>query len=227
MNKFAMLLALAALLLVSCQGTDSKAAVSDDAKNGYAFGVLIGTNLKNTGVKIDYQAFVNGMKDVLEKNAPTVDTQTAQTTVQAALAAGQEKVAKEATEKETKFLAENGKKAGVKTTASGLQYEVLAQGTGAQPKATDTVKVDYVGTLTDGTKFDSSIDRNEPAVFPLDGVIPGWTEAIQLMNVGSKFKLYIPSSLAYGANGAGDKIGPNATLVFEVTLLSIEAPAKK
>jgi FKBP-type peptidyl-prolyl cis-trans isomerase FkpA len=228
MNKFAMLLALGAFL-VSCQGTDKKtdAAANDDAKTGYAFGVLIGTNLKSTGVKVDYDAFVKGMKDVLEKNAPTVTPEVANTTVQAALTDAHTKLAAANVKKEEDFLASNGKKTGVKTTASGLQYEVITEGTGAKPKATDTVKVDYVGTLVDGTVFDSSIERKQPAVFPLDGVIPGWTEGIQLMTVGSKYKLYIPSKLAYGENGAGTKIGPNSTLVFEVTLLSIEAPAKK
>lgn len=228
MQKFVLLLGLTALLFVSCQAAGTKPAANDDnAKTGYAFGVLIGSNLKHSGISLDYDAFVRGMKDVLEKNAPSVDAQTANATVQAALAAGVEKVSKAAEEAETKFLAENGKKSGVTTTASGLQYEVLAQGTGPRPKDSDTVKVDYVGTLLDGTKFDSSIDRGQPAVFPLNGVIPGWTEGLQLMPVGSKFKFYIPSKLAYGPNGAGDKIGPNATLIFEVTLHSIEAPAKK
>jgi FKBP-type peptidyl-prolyl cis-trans isomerase FkpA len=228
MNKFAMLLALGAIL-VSCQGTDKKAetGAADDAKTGYAFGVLIGTNLKATGVKIDYDSFVKGMKDVLEKNAPTVTTDVANQTIQAALTDAHTKLAAANVAKETEFLAANAKKAGVKATESGLQYEVVTEGTGAKPKATDTVKVDYVGTLVDGTVFDSSIERKEPAVFPLNGVIPGWTEGIQLMPVGSKYKLYIPSKLAYGENGAGGKIGPNATLVFEVTLLSIEASAKK
>jgi len=225
MNKFAMLLALGAFL-VSCQGAEKKTdAASDDAKTGYAFGVLIGTNLKTTGVKIDYEAFVKGMKDVLEKNAPTVTTEVANQTVQTALTDAHTKLAAANLTKEADFLASNGKKAGVKTTASGLEYEVVTEGSGAKPKATDTVKVDYVGTLVDGTVFDSSIERKQPATFPLNGVIPGWTEGIQLMSVGSKYKLYIPSKLAYGENGAGSKIGPNATLVFEVTLLSIEAPA--
>ncbi|MCA1950988.1 MAG: FKBP-type peptidyl-prolyl cis-trans isomerase, partial [Treponema sp.] len=124
--------------------------------------------------------------------------------------------------KETKFLEDNGKKPGVKTTASGLQYEVISEGTGAKPQASDTVKVHYTGTLIDGTKFDSSVDRGEPAVFPLDQVIPGWTEAIQLMSVGSKYKFFIPSSLAYGESGAGNVIPPNSALIFEVELIGIE-----
>ena len=227
MKNLAILVALAALF-VSCQGADKKtdaaAAGNDDAKSGYAFGVLIGDNLKATGVKIDYEAFVNGMKDVLEKNAPKVDLATANQTVQAAVTAGRTKLAEANKAKEAQFLEANGKKTGVKTTASGLQYEVITEGTGTKPKSTDTVKVDYEGKLVDGTVFDSSIERKQPAVFPLDGVIPGWTEAIQLMTVGSKYKLTIPSKLAYGENGANGKIGPNQTLIFEVTLLSIEPP---
>jgi len=122
------------------------------------------------------------------------------------------------------FLAKNKDKPGVKVTASGLQYEVVKQGTGPKPKATDVVKVDYTGTKIDGTKFDSSVDRGQPATFPLNQVVPGWTEGLQLMPVGSEYKFYIPSKLGYGERGPGP-IGPNATLVFDVKLISIEAPA--
>jgi len=142
--------------------------------------------------------------------------------VQMAMMQAMEKRIAASASAEKDFLDKNSKKTGVKTTASGLQYEVLKEGTGAKPTASDTVKVDYVGTLVNGNKFDSSIDRGEPAVFPLENVIPGWTEGIQLMAVGSKYKLYIPSALAYGEEGAGGVIGPNETLVFEVDLLSIE-----
>ena len=119
------------------------------------------------------------------------------------------------------FLAKNKEKAGITTTASGLQYEVLTMGTGPKPTAESTVKVNYVGTLIDGTEFDSSIKRNEPAQFPVSGVIAGWTEALQLMPVGSKFRLFLPQSIAYGASGAGEAIKPYSTLVFEVELLEI------
>jgi FKBP-type peptidyl-prolyl cis-trans isomerase FklB len=119
------------------------------------------------------------------------------------------------------FLAKNKEKTGVTVTPSGLQYEVIKMGTGPKPTADNTVKVHYVGTLIDGTQFDSSIERGEPAQFPVSGVIPGWTEALQLMPVGSKFKLYLPESLAYGASGAGDQIKPYSTLIFEVELLEI------
>ena len=120
-----------------------------------------------------------------------------------------------------KFLAENGKRDGVVTTATGLQYEVLAEGSGDSPKETEQVTVHYHGTLIDGTVFDSSVERGQPATFPVNGVIPGWVEALQLMKPGAKYKLFIPSNLAYGERGAGGSIGPNATLIFEVELISI------
>ena len=119
------------------------------------------------------------------------------------------------------FLEKNGKREGVTTTASGLQYEVMKMGSGDKPKETDEVTVHYHGTLTDGKVFDSSVDRGEPATFPLNGVIKGWTEALQLMPIGSKFKIFLPSDLAYGAQGAGQMIGPHETLIFEVELLKI------
>src|SRR5213593_525626 len=124
----------------------------------------------------------------------------------------------------TKFLEENKKKEGVKTTASGLQYKVVKEGTGAQPKANDTVTVNYRGTLINGTEFDSSYKRGEPATFPVNGVIKGWTEALQLMKVGSKYQLFVPSSLAYGERSVSPEIGPNATLIFEVELLDAKPP---
>jgi FKBP-type peptidyl-prolyl cis-trans isomerase FklB len=125
------------------------------------------------------------------------------------------------------FLAENAKKDGVKTTASGLQYKVVKSGSGKTPGLNDTVKVHYHGTLIDGTVFDSSVDRGEPVTFPVNGVIPGWTEALQLMKVGDKWQLVIPAKLAYGENGAGGKIGPNSVLQFDVELLAIEGADKK
>ena len=140
--------------------------------------------------------------------------------------AKQEAKAKAAAEKNSKdgeaFLAENKKKDGVKSTASGLQYKVIKAGDGVMPKGTDTVSVNYKGTLIDGTEFDSSYKRGEAATFPVSGVIKGWTEALQLMKVGSKWQLFIPSNIAYGERGAGGEIGPNATLIFEVELLSIK-----
>lgn len=131
-------------------------------------------------------------------------------------------MAEDALAKGKQFLAENGKKEGVKTTDSGLQYEVLTKGEGKSPKTTDTVLVHYRGTLLDGTEFDSSYKRNEPIEFPLNRVIPGWTEGVQLMKEGAKYKFFIPSELAYGASGAGGAIGPNETLIFEVELLKVK-----
>jgi len=228
------LLSATALLLLSCQAGPKPADAASAAPGtlskadaSYDFGVLVATNLKTTGVSLDYEAFVNGMKDVLDKNAPKVALEKANQDVQTVIADAQKQLALANAVKEAAYLAENGKKTGVKTTASGLEYEVITEGSGAKPKATDTVKVDYVGKLLDGTTFDSSIDRKQPAVFPLGQVIPGWTEGIQLMGVGSKYRLTIPSKLAYGATAAGGgRIPANSTLVFEVTLLSIEAPGK-
>ena len=133
-----------------------------------------------------------------------------------------EALAKENKKQGEVFLAENKKKKNVTTTKSGLQYIVLRKGKGKKPKATEQVKVHYKGTLIDGTEFDSSYKRREPVTFPVNRVIPGWSEALQLMNVGSKYQLFIPSNLAYGERGGGPQIGPNATLIFEVELLSIE-----
>jgi FKBP-type peptidyl-prolyl cis-trans isomerase FkpA len=146
-------------------------------------------------------------------------------TLQAKRVAEQKAAAEKNKKEGDAFLAANKSKAGVKTTASGLQYMVEKEGTGPKPKATDTVKVNYLGTKIDGTKFDSSYDRGTPATFPLNGVIKGWSEGLQLMPVGSKYKLFVPADLAYGENGPGT-IGPNATLVFEVELLEIEKADK-
>lgn len=227
------LIIVASVLAVSCKAADkktadgaatpdaTKAAATKVADPSYAFGVAIGTSLKETLVKINYTAFLKGVKDVMEKNAPTMTIEEAGQAIQDSITAAAEKKGEENLVKETEFFAKNAKKAGVITTASGLQYEVVKEGTGASPKVTDSVKVDYVGTLLDGSTFDSSIDRGQPAEFPLGNVIPGWTEGIQLMKVGGKAKLYIPSKLAYGANGAGGKIVANTTLVFDVDLIEI------
>ncbi len=230
------LIIVSTVFIIGCKGKDAQAAVGADGKAvaakaantdpSYAFGVAIGTSLKDTAVKINFNSFLKGMKDVMEKNAPTMTMEEAGKIIQASIADAAKLKGEANIAAETAFFEKNGKKAGVITTASGLQYEIIKEGTGAFPKVTDSVKVDYVGTLLDGTTFDSSIERGQPAEFPLSGVIPGWTEGIQLMKVGSKAKLYIPSKLAYGPNGAGGKVGANATLVFEVDLLDI-LPATK
>jgi FKBP-type peptidyl-prolyl cis-trans isomerase len=229
------LIIVAAVFAVSCKASDKKAAAGEAAPEAdkkakavdpsYAFGVAIGTSLKETFVKINYSAFLKGVKDVTEKNAPTMNIEEAGKVIQEAIAAAGVKKGEDNLAAEAAFFEKNGKKAGVITTASGLQYEVVKEGTGANPIVSDTVKVDYVGKLLDGSTFDSSIERGQPAEFPLEGVIPGWIEGIQLMKVGGKIKLYIPSKLAYGTNGAGGKIAANSTLVFDVELLEIVAPA--
>lgn len=198
-------------------------------KVSYIVGVQIGTQLKNDSMDVDPALVGKGIRDALEGNKLAVSDQEARdvmTTFQrehAAKVAADKKMQGDKNKKEgDAFLAENKKKEGVKTTPSGLQYKVLKEGTGKTPKATDTVTTHYRGTLVDGKEFDSSYKRGEPAMFQVNKVIPGWTEALQLMKVGSKWQLFIPSQLAYGDRGAGSMIGPNATLIFEVELVSVK-----
>jgi len=229
MKKITLSIVMAVAVLAACSAkgnTEAKPAAEAPAQGtkadtSYAFGYAIGTSLKQTEVEIDYAAFMNGVKDVMEGKDVKMNAEEANAKIQEAIMAAMAVKAEANKVKEAAFLAENGKKAGVTTTASGLQYEVVTEGSGAKPAAEDTVKVNYVGTLTDGTTFDSSVQRGEPAEFPLNQVIPGWTEGIQLMSIGSKYKFYIPAALAYGETGAGDVIPPNATLIFEVDLLEI------
>jgi len=191
-------------------------------KVSYALGLSLGNNLKNSGIDtLDYAKLAKGIQDVLEQKTPEMDVQEAQAIISEFFQELQEK-ASEATIKAGKeFLSENAKREGVVTLPSGLQYEIMTAGNGQTPAASDKVKVHYHGTLIDGTVFDSSVRRGEPATFGVTQVISGWVEALQLMPVGSKWKLYIPSNLAYGAQGAGQQIGPHTTLVFEVELIDI------
>lgn len=212
-----------ALVSLSLFGLSAQSGTKDIS---YAFGVYLGESLKQTTLEIDTDSFMKGITDVLKKGSPTMTTNEAQTIIQNALSDASKKMSEDNVRKGTDYLAANGKKPGVVTTASGLQYKVTKEGTGASPKATDTVKVHYVGTLLDGTVFDSSVARGEPIEFPLNQVIAGWTEGLQFMKVGGKTTLYIPSALAYGPNGSGGSIGPNETLIFEVELLAITTPAK-
>ncbi|MBB5348356.1 FKBP-type peptidyl-prolyl cis-trans isomerase [Desulfoprunum benzoelyticum] len=203
-------------------------------KLSYSMGLDVGTYFKGMGDDIAIDTLMKGIQDAYggsEKLLTEEEIAAVQKEYAEKMQARQAQKMKELQEKNKKaglaFLEENKKKKGVVVTKSGLQYEVLKQGDGPKPKATDTVKVDYVGTLVDGKEFDNSIKRGEPAVFSVGQVIPGWSEALQLMNVGSKYKIVIPSDLAYGDNGAPPVIEPGAVLVFEVDLRSIEQPAAK
>lgn len=210
------------LALCLCLAASLSAQAQPDIS--YSLGMLFGANLKGSGLDINLETFMQGMKDVLAGKATKYSDAEAQAAVQASLQAVTDKKSAASRAAGVAFLAANGKKAGVVTTASGLQYQVLTAGAGPKPKATDTVKVNYEGKQLDGSVFDSSVARGEPATFPLSGVIPGWTEGVQLMPVGSKYRFFVPSGLAYGEEGAGNVIGPNSVLVFEIELLSIEAP---
>ena len=193
-------------------------------KLSYALGMVIGHNLKGMGVKnLSQDDFGKAMNDVLTNQTTSLTDQEAQKLVGDFLQKQQEEATREIREEGERFLAENAKKEGVVVLPSGLQYTVLTEGTGAQPKATDRVKCHYEGTLTNGQVFDSSYRRGEPAVFPLNGVIAGWTEGVQLMKEGAKYRFFIPYNLAYGERGAGQAIPPYAALVFDVELISIEA----
>jgi len=202
---------------------------TDKDKLSYALGMDIGGSLKGQSIDIDPDKFIMGVKDVVEGNKAILNKEEFQATMNkfqqemAAKQADQTKMIAEKNIAEGKaFLAENRKKDGVVTTDSGLQYIILEEGSGDSPKATDTVSVHYKGMLINGTEFDSSYSRNQPASFPVNGVIPGWTEALQLMKPGAKWKIFLPSDIAYGERGAGQQIGPNATLIFEVELLSVK-----
>jgi FKBP-type peptidyl-prolyl cis-trans isomerase len=191
----------------------------------YAIGIDIGNNIKKNlptapgGKDLDQKIILAAFTSALKGDSSQIPTVKIQSVTQSYFMKAQQLDAGKATEAGKKFLADNGKRAEVKTTASGLQYEIIKEGTGPKPLATDTVLVNYKGTTIEGEEFDSS---KEPVKFPANQVIPGWTEALQLMPVGSKWKLVIPSALAYGERGAGAKIKPNAVLVFEVELLEIK-----
>ena len=192
-------------------------------KISYAIGLSMGQNLMGSGVtSLDYADLAAGIKDVLEKNQPQISYQEAQQVLGKFFSELEAKIAGEAKAAGEAFLAENAKREGVKVTESGLQYEVLEATIGQKPKATDKVRVHYEGTLIDGTVFDSSYKRGESITFGLNQVIKGWTEGLQLMSIGSKYKLYLPYQLAYGERGAGANIPPYAALIFTVELLGIE-----
>jgi FKBP-type peptidyl-prolyl cis-trans isomerase FkpA len=229
-------------LLFEGMSEGSKGTVDKENEDLASLGNQIGSSLKqqvkagflgDSALKLDYklikQGLLNGLKNNKEQMSPMQAQEYLKTTMMARQAVKMEKDFGPNKKAGELFLSENAKKAGVVTTASGLQYEVIKKGTGPIPSATNRVKVNYHGTLIDGTVFDSSVDRKEPVVFPVNGVIKGWTEALQLMPVGSKYKIYVPQQLAYGAQGSQGKIKPFSMLIFEVELLSIEkdAPAQQ
>jgi FKBP-type peptidyl-prolyl cis-trans isomerase FklB len=217
------------LFVSSASAQDKPDLTNPKQKTSYAIGVDIATSLKRQGVDLDAKALTAGIADGLAGKPALTEEQQKAVLMDLGknLRAAAEEKQKAAAGKNLKagedYLAANARKDGVKTTASGLQYKVIKSGTGATPKLTDTVKVHYHGMLIDGTVFDSSVQRGEPVTFPLRGVIPGWTEALQLMKVGDKWQLYLPARLAYGERGNG-LIGPNSVLIFDVELLSIEKP---
>jgi FKBP-type peptidyl-prolyl cis-trans isomerase FklB len=221
------------LMADSACGADTPDLKTQKDKVSYSIGLDIGEKFKKQSIDIDPDFLARGIKDGLSDAKPLMTEEEIKTVMTAFEQELQSKALahmKEISDKNMKegsaFLAENKKKEGVVTLPSGLQYKVIKAGTGKKPSATDSVTTQYRGTLVDGTEFDSSYKRGQPATFPVTGVIPGWTEALQLMPVGSKWELYIPSNLAYGSRGAGQTIGPNAALIFEIELLSIqEKPA--
>ena len=221
------------LSLLSCssgeKSASKKALKSDSERFGYALGMDIGNSLKEMQADIDLPSLMAGLRDTFEGTKALLTPEEAAEVgkefskkMQEKQAEKNKNLAEKNREEGEAFLTENKKKEGVVTTESGLQVMLLEEGDGPKPKATDQVKVHYQGTLLDGTEFDSSYKRGQPVTFPVNGVIAGWTEALQLMKVGSKVRLFIPSDLAYGERGAGQRIGPNATLIFEVELLGIE-----
>jgi FKBP-type peptidyl-prolyl cis-trans isomerase FklB len=215
-------------------GEETSPLKTQKDKVSYSIGTDIGNNLKKQSIDIDPDIVAKGVKDAYTGGKPLMSESEIRETMEAfrkemmAKLQERQKTLSEKNKKEGEaFLAENAKKEGVKTLPSGLQYKVITEGTGKTPQATDTVSVNYKGTLIDGTEFDSSYRRGQPATFPVKGVIPGWTEALQLMKEGAKWQLFIPSKLGYGEVGAGSQIGPNATLIFEVELISIKQETAK
>ena len=223
MKKINLLIVSIALVFSSCtQNASYKIPETEMEKVSYSLGVNMASSVKQQGMDtIDANAVAKAFSDVFEGNDLDISEEESMTILQDFFGKMQSERSAEASESGVAYLSENGSKEGVITTESGLQYEVINSGSGEKPTASDQVTVHYHGMLTDGTVFDSSVDRGQPATFGVTQVIKGWTEALQLMSVGDKWKLTIPSGLAYGDQGAGGMIGPGATLVFEVELLGI------
>jgi FKBP-type peptidyl-prolyl cis-trans isomerase FklB len=228
-RRLAMAMCAAVALSGVAFAADAPELKGDKEKISYSIGMDIGGNLKRGSIEVDPDLLAIGLKDsyvggktLLTEDQARQAVADFQKTLMAKKAETMQKLAEKNKADGGKFLAENAKKEGVKSLPSGLQYKETTPGKGKSPKASDTVTVHYKGTLIDGTEFDSSYKRGEPATFPVSGVIAGWTEALQLMKEGAKWQLFIPSNLAYGEKGAGRDIGPNATLIFEVELISVK-----
>lgn len=229
-KNFVLGLSVATLGLSSCTNINSTTAtLSTKADTAhYYIGYMYGSGLLKSGITTpNMNAIIAGINSALQKKDAPADMMQMNAYVSQYVQGLMMEKAKEAEAKGKAFLEENAKKEGVKTTESGLQYKIEKQGEGAIPADTSVVSVHYKGTLIDGTEFDSSYKRNEPAQFPVNRVIAGWTEALKMMPVGSKWTLYIPSNLGYGTRGAGQLIGPNETLIFEVELLDIVSPKEE
>jgi len=234
MRRFWAVVAVSALFFVVPAFGEEMTLKDSKDKVSYAIGLDVGNAMKKQSIDIKTDIFMRGLKDALsgEKKLLTDEeireTMTAFSREMADKQKEKMKILGEKNKQEGEaFLAENKKKEGIKTLASGLQYKVIEEGKGKTPKAGDTVTVNYRGTLIDGTEFDSSSKRGQPATFPVSGVIKGWTEALQLMKEGAKWQLFIPSDLAYADKGAGGMIGPNAVLIFDVELISVKEAEKK
>ena len=228
-RRIAMAMCAAVALSGAAFAADAPELKTDKEKISYSIGMNLGGSLKRDSIEVDPDMLAKGLKDsygggktLLTEDQARQAIEGFQKTLMAKQAETMQKLSEKNKADGEKFLAENGKKEGVKTLPSGLQYKEIAPGTGKSPKTTDTVTTHYKGTLIDGTEFDSSYKRGEPVSFPVSGVIAGWTEALQLMKEGAKWQLFVPSNLAYGERGAGREIGPNATLIFEVELISIQ-----
>jgi len=226
------MLAIGSLVMVGCTETESVESNISEASLvletkldsvSYGIGVNIAENLKGQGLgDLNVEAMTKGLQDVLNDSELVISQEEAGPLLNEYMGQMQAEKAKEAAKEGTAYLEKNSKRKEVTTLPSGLQYEVLSSGSGATPGLNDKVTTHYTGTLLDGTVFDSSVERGQPASFPVSGVIKGWTEALQLMKEGDKWKLYIPYDLAYGERGAGAQIGPYATLIFEIELISVD-----
>jgi len=222
-------------LLASLAQAEDQASLKDPKDRlSYSIGVDIGQRLKSQSIEVDPEMLSKGIKDIYTGGKPLMTEQEVRDTLaafQKDMIAKQKERAKVIGEKNKKegeaYLEANKKKEGVKTLASGVQYKVITEGTGKTPKLTDTVTVNYKGTLIDGTEFDSSYKKGQPATFPVNKVIPGWTESLQLMKEGSKWQIVVPPALAYKEMGAGNMIGPDATLIFEIELISVKPAEAK